>query len=356
MKPRFRTVTLASLAIAIGTVAALVISEVGLRLRGFQFTLYPTAVQFGWPDPVTVEHRYSLDEELFWVRRDYYSTLDTLADRTVTVVHMGDSCTEIGRYDEHLASLILSDEPGSDYTFLNVGVGGWSSYQGRVQMERDIARLRPAVATIYYGWNDHWRSYGVEDRYVGDFIRDSPPWLLAASRLRIVQLVTLVGLLRSRRANQSPSAAPERVSLADFEANLVAMVRTARTNGISPVLITAPTAHRIGRGGGGFLVPRHLSDLARLVPLHQAYVEVVRKVSRDEGALLIDLHAEFAKVPVEEWDGLFSQDGIHPNERGNEWIAEIMYDRLVTTGFLARAMERVPMRSSGRSAPSGFVR
>ncbi len=43
------------------TMFALVSGEIALRVIGFQFELYPTKVQFGWPDPVTLHNSYHVD-------------------------------------------------------------------------------------------------------------------------------------------------------------------------------------------------------------------------------------------------------------------------------------------------------
>jgi lysophospholipase L1-like esterase len=326
-----RHVAFAAIAAATGTVAALLLAEISLRIAGFEFALYPTTVQFGWPDPVTLEERYTADRDLLWVPRDYDATLDAWSGRRPTVAHMGDSCTEFGRYDEHLAALIARDDP--DYTFVNLGAGGWSSHQGLAQMRRDVVRLRPAVATIYFGWNDHWRSYGVPDRDIGDFVRDQPRWVDTLSRSRLVQLMQRAAFTRRRRALETRTGTPERVSLPDFQANLAAMVRTAREHGTEPVLMTAPTSHRAGEEPA-YLVPRWIDDLDRLVPLHLAYVDVVRDVARAHDVILIDLYGEFSALPPEDLDAYFNEDGIHLNEAGNARIAQIMHDHFVRHGLV----------------------
>lgn len=333
MTTRSRYVAFAAVTVAIGTAAALLIAEVGLRIIRFEFALHPTTVQFGWPDPVTLERRYRVDRDLLWVPRDYDSTLASWVGRTPTVVHMGDSCTEFGRYDEQLAALVARGSPEADYRFVNLGVGGWSSYQGVAQMRRDVTRITPAIATVYYGWNDHWRSYGVEDRDIGTFVREYPSWMLVLSRSRVMQLVMRVMFTRRRQAIESGTGTPERVSLPDFAANLTAIVEVARTHGIVPVLMTAPTSHEVGNEPD-YLVPRWLDDLDRLVPLHRAYVDAVRDVARDRDVLLIDLHAEFQAMAPEERASFFNEDGIHLTETGNAKIAEIMYDHFVRYGLL----------------------
>src|SRR4030095_9528490 len=104
------------------TAITLVATEVALRLSGFGFALYPTKLQFGFPDPVTLQNRYRVDRELLWVPKDYPSRVANWKSRRPTAVFMGDSCTEWGRYDEYLNLVIHGANPRSDFTFVNVGV------------------------------------------------------------------------------------------------------------------------------------------------------------------------------------------------------------------------------------------
>jgi lysophospholipase L1-like esterase len=328
----------ALLALTLGVAGALFAAEVGLRMLRFEFALHPTAVQFGWPDPVTIEERYRLDRDLLWVPKDYHERVREWTGRSPTIAHMGDSCTEFGRYDDYLAELVREHATNSardSYAFVNLGVGGWSSYQGLAQMRRDVVMMRPAIVTINYGWNDHWRSYGLPDREIGEFVHEQPAWMQLSARLRVTQLVTKARFARHRRAAELRSDTPERVSLPDFAANLTAMVSVAREHGIIPVLLTAPTSHEVG-AEPEYLAPRWLHDLDRLVPLHREYAAAVREVSRAHDVVLIDLHAAFDAMPGAERAGYFNEDGIHLNERGNAKVAEIMFEHFVHHGLVKR--------------------
>jgi hypothetical protein len=95
--------------------------------------------------------------------------------------------------------------------------------------------------TLYFGWNDHWVGFRIEDKEVHLLRVPGLPWL---SRLRTVQLLSkaLVGW-RVRTGTDRPN----RVSPADFRENLRAMARISREHGIVPVFIAAPTSHEVGR-------------------------------------------------------------------------------------------------------------
>ncbi|MEQ1896946.1 MAG: GDSL-type esterase/lipase family protein [Vicinamibacterales bacterium] len=312
-----------------GATVALLLCELLLRLAGFEFGLYPTRVQVGWPDPLTLRRQYEVDRQLLWVPKTYSSTLAAARRTRPTVVFMGDSCTEFGHYDTSFALLVTERHPGASPRFANVGVGGWSSHQGVQQLERDIVSLRPRVVTFYYGWNDHWSSFGVADKDIGRFNLEHSGVLLQLSRFRVAQLINRAVFATTVRRVRGQV----RVSLSDFRSNLTRLVRTARAHDIVPVLLTAPSSHRPG-AEPAYLAERWLDDLHDLVPLHQRYVQAVRDVAASEQAPLVDLEAEFARLPGPELDALFKMDGIHLTEAGDRRIARVLYERFLAMDLI----------------------
>jgi lysophospholipase L1-like esterase len=259
------------------------------------------------------------DPEVFWKPKRYEETLDTLRAETPPLVLLGDSCTYFGDYDEVLAQL-ASQRLDLDLSWGNLAVPGWSSYQGLQQLRRDVPPLQPKVVTIYFGWNDHWIGFGIEDKNVARVKRVFGSRL---GSLRMVQLGTKAMVAWGARE----TAYPERVSLDDFRANLRAMVRTSRELGAVPVLLTAPAGHEPGEEIPA-LEKRWLRDRADLVPLHQSYVEAVREVASNLGdeARLCDLSARAEELPRERRKVLFTRDGIHLTDAGDEAVARWLFD------------------------------
>lgn len=315
-----------NLGLSVASVALLLAAvEVGLRLTGFSYVLYPQDIEFGKPDPRLMAAAFREDRDLFWVTRDYAQKLEGLHAERPALVLMGDSCTHLGHYDLELEALV-SGRLGNTLAYGNLGVAGWSSHQGRRQLERDVLPLAPAVVTIYYGWNDHWIGFGIEDKNValvkGVF---AGSW----SRLRVVQLAAKAVVAMGARK----TAYPNRVSLPDFEDNLRSMVVQARAAGIRPLLVTAATSHREGEEPEE-LASRWLRELSELVPLHESYVARVRRVARQEGAALCDAAARFAELPREEIERSFMADGIHLTAAGDRRLAEMLYECLEREGLL----------------------
>ncbi len=305
---------------------ALGVGELLLLVTGFEFNLHLSKIEYGWPDPVTMKQLYYADQDLLWVPQNYESVLKHWRAKKPAIVFMGCSCTESGKYVTYFRSIMKQDQTRPPASVINVGVSGWTTYQGLQQLKRDVLSLKPKIITVYYGWNDHWASFGVEDKDVGRFNRDHPGWLLKLNRLKLVQLFQSVFIRRYK--TNTTELRPARVSLADFKSNLRQITRIAAENGIIPVLITAPSSHVKGEEPQ-YLADRGLTNLNELVPLHQEYVGAAREVASEEGVHLIDLAEEFEKLFQEyplKRQLCFKNDGIHAAPAGDQIIADLIYD------------------------------
>lgn len=315
--------------VLLASVMSLGMIEVALRVVGFEFQLYP-AVEFGFPDPIQIENNFEPHDEFLWVKQDYDERIERARANRPHLVLMGCSCTDWGKYDTEILRR-WRETPGTPPLLLaNLACAGWSSYQGLQQMKRDVAPLAPAVVTIFFGWNDHWIGFGIEDKNVAALAAFSTNPILG---LRTAQLVTkaLVGFRAEE--GRALDARPKRVSLPDFRSNLEEMVDIALANGITPVLMTAPTTHRRGEEPE-YLGERWLEHIEDLVPLHQSYAEVVRDVARREGVVLCDLMAAIAAMPRRDAADLFKSDGIHFTPKGGKTIGALVYKCLDENGLL----------------------
>jgi lysophospholipase L1-like esterase len=307
-------------------VAALGAAELGLRAASFSWHLQPERVQFGWPRSLAqMEDRYRPDPALIWTRRDHQQLLLQARRERPDVVFLGDSCVELSDWPQRFLRLVHERRPRARWRGLTLGTAGWTTYQGRVQLVRDVLPVRPRIVTIGFGWNDHWLAFGRPDDQLARLLA------LGGSRwgdLRLVQLAEKAAL-----GGGEPTAGP-RVPLPAFRDNLEAMVRAARRAGVVPVLLTAPSSHQRG-AEPQYLRGRFVGKLEDLVPLHESYVAAVREVAAGERAALCDLQASFAAMPRPRRRASFLRDGIHPNERGTGRFAELVYgcferDRLFT--------------------------
>lgn len=294
---------------------SLMLLELALRVFGFEYELRATVIQGSAPDAERVLENFRIDDELIWVPDDYDENLARALRDRPDIAFMGDSCTHLGHYHDHLMLALRSTPGGESARHVNLGVAGWSSVQGLAQMERDVRRIRPKIVTFYYGWNDHWLSMGIEDR---EILRLLSTPIFRHQSLRVIQLFNraYVGL----RSMFGPR--PVRVPVDDFRRALAELIRIAREIDALPVLLTAPTSHERGHEPD-YLFERWIEDLSDLVPLHSAYVEAVREIARDEQVVLCDLAASFDEQP--RWlvrNHHFKGDGIHLLDEGDQMIAE----------------------------------
>jgi len=315
--------------------ATIGLTEVVLRAVDFTFHLYPTSFEFGYPDKKVLEDYFQQNDEYLWVSGRAAKNIAKAREEKPYLVFSGCSCTEWGGFDEALAKQAEDDPELAPLTYANLASSGWSSAQGLRQMELEVAQLKPKVVTIYYGWNDHWMGFGVDDKTALGLANSA---MLELQELRVVQLVTkaMIRFDKDKEKLKGANARPDRVSLPDFESNLRQMVAIARANGITPVLLTAPSSHVTGEEPE-YLKERFLQELSRLVPLHETYVEAVRKVAADEGVVLCDLAKDFEALPREELLTYMRYDGIHFTPEGGVKVGELLFETLREHDLLPKA-------------------
>lgn len=314
-----------------GTLVGLTLVELLLRWIGFSYELYPRTIEFGAPTPEEIESGFVADRDLFWVTNDYAAKLEAARAARPALIFMGDSCTEWGTYDELFRKLVADRNPGAVYSPASVGGPGWTSFQGLEQLRRDLLPLAPRVITVYFGWNDHWKHFGIPDNAVAQV---NASLLFPAQRYsRLFQLITRawVAVVGNREASSA------RVSQEDFRRNLTEMARLGAANDVAVVLLTAPTGLERGREPR-YLERRHIDDLADVVPLHLRYAEIVREVAHREGAVLCDLARTFERLDPARRRSLFQRDGIHLRPAGDEIIAAQLYECFQETGLLKKIL------------------
>lgn len=252
-------------------------------------------------------------------------------DGVFRIVCLGDSCTHFGpdAWPQQLQSRLQRETAGA-VEVINAGVIGYSSWQGRLLLQQRVVNWSPNVITVYFGWNDHWLARGFPDREQSAGL----PWQLAVNNVldhsRTYQLAAW-GIARAARR-----AAPvTRVSLADYEQNLLEMAATARAHGIGVCLLTAPHALDLG-------IPEYLltsgevADAAQLPDLHRQYNDVVRRVAAAADLALIDLERDMDEM---DKSTLFVEDHIHLSEAGRVYVARRVAETLRNSGLLPAETE-----------------
>ena len=224
----------------------------------------------------------------------------------------GDSVAQQG-FPEIAESFLNLDSRSTRFEVYNFSMAGWSSEQGR----RLIDTLDPTTAfdwaLVAYGWNDHWTAMGAPDHEIEPARRSSPLGKVAhgiLGRLRLAQAARYVVA-----PGAHPAGEGRRVPLDRYEDNLVSLGEAWRLRSAAPVLVTLPSAHRLG-------VPDYLwrdgfvAEGTDVVALHELYVDRVRRVAEARNWPLLDLATELGALPDEDLAPLFLNDGIHLSQRG----------------------------------------
>ena len=187
---------------------------------------------------------------------------------------------------------------------INAGVWGYSSYQGRVLIEK-ILEYRPDLVLISFGSNDA-RPVQVPDSQYGvgsAWLARIRTWL---APFHLGQLI--LGVSRQWIARGSEAQA-HRVGLPEYRQNLREMVRLARARGSTAVLLTRPY-----RGP--------ISKRTTWKSFGPDYNAATADVAEKLRAPLIDLYTHF-----KDRDTLFANDS-HFTHEGHKMAAEIILRRL----------------------------
>jgi len=208
----------------------------------------------------------SLNSEGF--RDDEFPAKETHA--AFRVMCVGDSWTfgaNVGQnqaYPQQFQALLRNEFPGKDIEVFNLGVLGYSSYQGLQLLKKRIDELRPNVVVIGFGMNDSSMA-GYRDRDMPQSREKSPTFLrqmvALATNLQSFKLLRYwVDILKYKPVplgeRMKPQKTPAkddpahswkekydeeepfiRVSLADYEKNLVEMIKLARDHQADAILL-----------------------------------------------------------------------------------------------------------------------
>ena len=242
----------------------------------------------------------SLDSEGF---RDQ-EFVDQKTSSAFRIVCLGDSWTfgaNVGQdqaYPQQLQRLLRQGFPQANFQVLNMGVLGYSSFQGLELLRKQAITLNPDLVLIGFGMNDGTVA-GYRDKDLPASL-NAPSWSRSATNaLEHSELYKLLryAALRVREQRKSLSDVLQstadsarkhgdlherammeeavyekvegwtRVSLKDYEANIAAMIQLARSRGAGVALL--------------------FNELWQSSP----YVTVLRKIARSEDVPLIDSSA-----------------------------------------------------------------
>jgi lysophospholipase L1-like esterase len=242
------------------------------------------------------------------------------------IVCMGDSGTMGWRVKDNetycaLLPGLMMEKAGFEVETINAGVFGYTSYQGLNQLRNRILALRPDIITICYNWNDHAgaiQMFGPAEKGIQKPDRHLPAKkrigvLVALSHLRIFQFLEnaiLKAESYSERTledeNTQFDSKIRRVPPEHYKENLQTMIQVARSNKITPVLLTQAFNPMQGPERNTHRV------------IQKKYNEIVIEVAKKEKALYVDT------APFLETDVTLFTSNTHPSVRGHRKIAQLL--------------------------------
>ncbi len=278
------------------------ISKSGIRLpasaiiEGNEVVLYhpkikdPAGVCYGWaPYPnCNLMNKDNLPAEpfRFSLSADDISTL--MNKNRIILIGFGDSITKgyrLGvRLDETFCSLLEINlrENGLNAWVINIGKGGERTDQALGRIEEEVIGRNPDMVLLMYGTNDSHIDYG---------------------------------------KNKS------RLTLEKYEANLHELIKKLRDAGIKPVLMTEPRMTNSAKAKDN--EPYKSNDMNFML---RKYVAICGQMAEDDEIAFVD-HFQFWSTRQKSGQNLdeWLTDGVHPNPKGHEKMAELILPILTKT-------------------------
>jgi len=287
---------------------------------------------------------------------------------TVRIAFAGDSCTYgvhtdfEETYPARLIERLSALHPAGKFELVNVGVPGYSLYQGTQVFREDAVPAEPDIAVFYFGWNDAKPGYRGSDRDAG-LARKSRAKTAAGAIAGVLGHSAVYRMLReSLGLGQGPTYADvtaawyqdhplyeNRVPLDEFEALMDENLALCRERGIEPIVVV-PEVHLplpptwVGARGA---IQRRWYD---------RYRDRARAAAERHGAATLDMRTLFEDLDLA--DLYRARDPVHPNADGYLLLARALADVIVAHGWIASDDPR-PARSAqagGQAIEAGWSR
>jgi len=237
------------------------------------------------------------------------------------IITLGNSCTfGWGVPLEDIYASRLEKNLNERYEVINGAIPGYTSFQGKIFLQKDLIKLQPDFVTVLFVWNDHWAAASEiadkDQQLPPEFILGLQNFLSRFHFYRFMKKSLLTAVETDPDSTFKRGNIVYRVGFENFRANLKEICITAQENGATPILLTSPIPSLEKYYPPGARSPMHA--------FHERYNQIVREISAADNIALVDLAREF-----DGYDGLWDDapnDPIHFNARGHELAAKLIAD------------------------------
>jgi lysophospholipase L1-like esterase len=251
------------------------------------------------------------------------------------VIAVGNSSTfgwgvsDAETYPAQLETLLAAAFPGRRVEVMNAGIPGFSSFQGRRLIADELLPLSSDYVILSFGFNDSRLAASSDSAFARERARPIARLARAAGRLETYR--RLAGVIRGARSGDRLSPAAEertgpRVPVAEYAANMRAMIAAVRAASARPILLAMaiPQEYRDAL----VAVARETSaPILETRPYLLARVEDADLRARRADAFA--RHADaWRGVPPGIWRSPAYADATHPSGLGHaliaEWVARVI--------------------------------
>jgi len=248
------------------------------------------------------------------------------AKGNVRIICLGDSSTfgiKIKARDTYPKRLeyMLNSEGAGHYEVMNTGCAGYTSFVARKMLEeKGLMDYSPDIVTLYSGFLDAYEWHGLSDN-------DSYKLRMLNKKLSKIKVYALLRkiivtpMLLRYNLTEKIGKLRVRASPEELAGNLKAINSLLKKNKAHLILMTYPIEAET------FPEDQHLS-LDRL----RRYNDIIRRVSRQEDIILLDLEKIFKEKHANA-TALFL-DYCHPSYYGHTVIAEEIYRTIRENGLV----------------------
>jgi lysophospholipase L1-like esterase len=249
---------------------------------------------------------------------------------TFRIICLGDSWTfgaNVGQeetYPRQLEQLLEQEFHGSDFEVLNLGVLGYSSYQGLELLKKEALKLKADLIVIAFAMNDS-STAGYRDKdipgsreevtlvkRIGNVLDKLETYkLLKYTALKLKYRPQSISrqLKTIAESADKPDEAIDynnlepwiRVSPGDYKKNIIHIIDLAKKNNISPILLYNQLSHDAGEVAG-------IGYLGTMSP----YYKVLEDISRATEVPLVDSSALISEASINIEEELEKKRGLRP--------------------------------------------